>query len=46
MNEKEELRLHGDLDGAKFVMTDRSLITWSALFWALGAATAYAVLVF
>jgi len=46
MSEKEELPLHGDLERASFVLTDESLIIWSALFWCLGAATAYAVLVF
>jgi len=39
-----EIEFRGELDGAQFVATDGYLIIWSALMWSLGAATAYATL--
>jgi hypothetical protein len=36
-----ERRLYGDLDDAQWIATDRYLIGWAALFWALGTGTGY-----
>jgi len=41
-----ETRLYGDLDDADFILTDKYLLGWAALFWCLGAATVYVTLLF
>jgi len=41
---KNEIEFRGDPEGAQFGATDGYLIVWSALMWALGAATVYVTL--